>query len=224
MTDIAALKAEEARLWSAMHILPERKPLFMRAAKRLVAPTAKARYQFVSRQTGVPWYVIAVIHEREASQDWNANIAQGDRFDRVSIHVPKGRGPFSTWEAAACDALRSCAPYAARWTDWSIEGTLTLLETYNGTGYFARHLPSPYDWSGTDQYHAGKFIRDGVFSSTAVDTQLGCAALLACMAELDPDVKFTKPDLPVKPLPPTPVSRQPWWLVLLQAIIKALRK
>ena len=35
-------------------------------AKRLVA--AKARYQSVEASTGVPWWLIAGIHEREASQ------------------------------------------------------------------------------------------------------------------------------------------------------------
>ena len=34
-------------------------------AKRLVA--AKARYQSVEAKTGVPWWLIAAIHQREAS-------------------------------------------------------------------------------------------------------------------------------------------------------------
>ena len=32
----------------------------------------------VSSKTHVPWGIIAVIHEREASQSWKANLAQGD--------------------------------------------------------------------------------------------------------------------------------------------------
>jgi lysozyme family protein len=35
-----------------------------------------------------------VIHEREASQSWKANLAQGDPWNAVSIHIPRGRGPF----------------------------------------------------------------------------------------------------------------------------------
>jgi lysozyme family protein len=67
----------------------------------------KARYVAVSDKTGVPWFVIAVIHEREASQSWRANLAQGDPWNRVSVHVPKGRGPFKSWEDAivAADSL-----------------------------------------------------------------------------------------------------------------------
>lgn len=48
----------------------------------------------VERITGVPWFVIAVIHQRDASQGWDRSIAQGYPWDKVSIHVPKGRGPF----------------------------------------------------------------------------------------------------------------------------------
>src|SRR4051812_47655795 len=72
-------------------------------AKRLVA--AKPRYQAVEANPGVPWWMIAAIHERESSQDWKASLAQGDPWNRRSTHVPAGRGPFHSWEEAAIDAL-----------------------------------------------------------------------------------------------------------------------
>ena len=74
----------------------------------------------------------------------------------------------------------------ARNTDWSIGWALTKLEEYNGLGYAARGLPSPYLWSGTDQYKSGKYVRDGVYDPNAVDSQFGCAGLLKAMAGLDP--------------------------------------
>ncbi|WP_245286840.1 hypothetical protein [Bradyrhizobium sp. Tv2a-2] len=144
----------------------------------------------MSAKTGVPWAMIAVIHERECSQDWTRSLAQGDPWKRTSVHVPAGRGPFISWEAAAIDALVNCAPYAARNTDWSIGPSLTKLEEYNGLGYAARGLPSPYLWSGTDQYKSGKYVRDGVYDPSAVDSQLGCAGLLKAMAALDPSAAF----------------------------------
>jgi hypothetical protein len=101
------------------------------------------------------------------------------------MHVPSGRGPFASWEDAAVDALVDCAPYAARNKDWSVGSTLTKLEEYNGLGYAARGLPSPYIWSGTDQYKSGKYVRDGVYDPDAVDSQPGCAGLLKAMAGLD---------------------------------------
>ena len=161
-------------------------------------PRAKARYQAVSAKTGVPWAFIAVAHERECSQDWTGSLAQGDPWNRVSVHVPAGRGPFKSWEDAAVDALVNCAPHAARNEDWSIGGTLAMLEQYNGLGYAARGRPSPYIWSGTDQYVSGKYVRDGVYDPNAVDSQLGCAGLLLAMMALDPTITFPGARSPVK--------------------------
>ena len=172
-------------------------------SRRLVA--AKPRYQAVAAKTGVPWAVIAVIHERESSQDWTGSLAQGDPWNRVSVHVPAGSGPFRSWEEAAIDALVNCAPHAARNKDWSIGGTLTKLEEYNGLGYASRGVPSPYVWSGTDQYRSGKYVRDGVYDPNAVDSQLGCAGLLLAMMALDPTITFTGATMaPANPAPAIP--------------------
>ncbi len=182
----ATLGAANAVRWSKAKLMREAE--FMAVARRLVA--AKARYAAVAARTGVPWFVIAVIHQRESSQDWSRSLAQGDPWNAVSTHVPKGRGPFASWEDAAIDALAACPPYAAAHRDWSVGGTLTLLERYNGLGYFNRGLPSPYLWAGTDQYAKGKYVRDGVFDANVVDKQLGCAGLLMAMARLDRSVAF----------------------------------
>jgi lysozyme family protein len=186
MTDLVALIAANGRRWANARITRN----FTTVARHLVAPEAKARYQAVQARTGVPWYVTAVIHERECSQNWAGSLAQGDPWNRVSVHVPAGRGPFASWEACAYDALANCAPYAARNRDWSIGGALTKLEEYNGLGYAARGRPSPYIWSGTNQYVSGKYVRDGVYDPSAVDSQLGCAGLLMAMMALDPSIRF----------------------------------
>lgn len=200
MTDLNALTAANAKRWVNAKLSRDFTPV----ARHLVAPSAKARYQAVSGRTGVPWSAIAVIHERECSQDWMGSLAQGDPWNRVSIHVPAGRGPFRSWEEAAIDALVNCAPYAARNKDWSIGRTLTKLEQYNGLGYAARGRPSPYVWSGTDQYNAGKYVRDGVYDPNVVDSQPGCAGLLMAMMALDPTITFTgatiMPTISVKPI------------------------
>lgn len=173
--------------WNLCKIKFDFELAFEHVARALLA--GKARYQLVSAQTGVPWPVIAVIHEREASQSWRANLAQGDPWDRASIHVPKGIGPYQDWESAAIDALRH-PPYLAKRNDWGIEGTLDGIEGYNGQGYAHRGLPSPYLWAGTDQYEKGKFITDGHFDPDAVDHQLGCAGLLKAMIKFDPSITF----------------------------------
>jgi hypothetical protein len=126
------------------------------------------------------------------------------------VHVPAGRGPFRSWEEAAIDALVNCAPYAARNRDWSIGGALTILEEYNGLGYASRGRPSPYIWSGTDQYISGKYVRDGVYDPDAVDSQLGCAGLLLAMMPLDPTITFTGVTITTaNPAPTIPSPRTP---------------
>ncbi|WP_164937438.1 hypothetical protein [Bradyrhizobium guangxiense] len=42
--------------------------------------------------------LIAVSHYRESSQDFSKRLAQGDPWNRVSTHVPAGRGPFNSFE------------------------------------------------------------------------------------------------------------------------------
>jgi len=171
----------EQHRWDICKVYADKGPLFKKVADRLTAPAAMKRYQAVSNKTGVPWQVIAVIHEREASQKWDRSLAQGDPWNKKSVHVPKNRGPFNSWEDAAYDALVNCPPYAARNKDWTPGGTLAILEKYNGLGYFRKGVPSPYIWAGTDQYVKGKYVADGVYSATTVDTQLGVAGLLKYM-------------------------------------------
>jgi lysozyme family protein len=187
MTDIAALRAANARRWAKAKLTRN----FSVVARHLVSPDVRSRYQAVAAKTGVPWPVIAVIHERECSQDWTGSLAQGDPWDRISVHVPAGRGPFKSWEEAAIDALNNCAPYAGRNRDWTIGPLLTKLEEYNGLGYAARGVPSPYVWSGTDQYRSGKYVRDGIYDPNAVDSQPGCAGLLMAMTALDPTINLS---------------------------------
>jgi lysozyme family protein len=194
MISITELKKANADRWRDMHVTANLVPVVDKTSRRLVDADAKARYVTVSEKTGVPWFVIAVIHEREASQSWKANLAQGDPWNEVSVHVPKGRGPVRSWEDAAVDALANCAPYAAKWNDWTAGGALTLLEEYNGLGYAAKRRPSPYVWASTNQYARGKFVADHHYDPNAIDHQLGCAALLNRMAAIDSTIQFSGGD------------------------------
>src|SRR5258705_10394897 len=142
-------------------------------AKRLVA--AKDRYQSVEAKTRVPWYMIAAIHEREASQSWNKQLAQGDPLNQVSTNVPRGMGPFSTWEEGAIAALKHDGLTSV--SDWCIEKVLHWQEKYNGWGYFFRGIPSPYVWGATSNQRPGKYVSDGVWSSTTMERQHGRGAI-----------------------------------------------
>ncbi|HLH96497.1 MAG TPA: hypothetical protein VKW08_15380 [Xanthobacteraceae bacterium] len=205
---LTALADANARRWEAMHLRASLLPSFDATAARLCAADAKPRYQLIAQATGVPWWIIAVIHEREAGgpPHFDRSIAQGDPLGEVSRHDPAGRGPFfdhpgdppgqDAFYRGALDALIDCAPHAAKWTDWSIGGTLCLLEQYNGLGYAAMGRASPYIWSGSDQYVSGKYVRDHVYDPGAVDQQEGCAPLLSRMMALDPSIQFEAVPVP----------------------------
>ncbi|WP_454618399.1 hypothetical protein [Bradyrhizobium cenepequi] len=185
MTDMNKLASANARRFAAATVTRN----VASVARALVA--AKARYQTVEKKTGVPWFIVAVIHMRESSQSWKRSLAQGDPIDEVSTHVPKGRGPFKTWEDAAIDALVECAPFLARKKDWSLGPALANLEAYNGLGYASRGVPSPYLWAGTSEYKAGKYVADGKYDPNHVDQQPGCATLIKAMMAIDPTITFT---------------------------------
>lgn len=200
MTDIAALIQKNQARWDEMHMRADRLSAFNATAKRLY--TGKDQYVAIQSATGVPWPVVAVIHEREAGgpPHWDKQLGQGDPLDKVSRHDPQGRGPFYSHDAdlplqgafyrAALDALIDCAPHAAKWMDWSMGGTCTILEEYNGLGYAAHGVPSAYVWSGTDQYVSGKYVADHDYRPGVVDVQEGCAPILASMFTLFPDTKW----------------------------------
>lgn len=206
MTDLAQLKKANDARWKRAKIT--RPQLFQ--ARAAIAYKNKARYMTIvhrlqklgSNMPDDAYVFLAVTHERESSMNFNTHLGQGDPLTNKNgvpiktVHVPAGRGPFSgptAFEDAAVDALWYCAPYAAKNNkDWTISGILTYLERYNGLGYANRGVPSPYLWAGTDQYVRGKYIADGVYSATAVDSQPGCAGLLLALDAMDPDVDFSK--------------------------------
>ena len=247
MVSIAALKQQNAARWAAMHIHADRLPVLDERAKALCAPDAKARFMAIQETTKVPWWVGAVIAEREAGgppKCWGCQLAQGDSLDRVSIHEPAGRGPFfnhaddtplhNSFYRGALDALIDCPPHAAKWTDWSPGGAFTLLEEYNGLGYASMGVPSAYVWSGSDRYTSGKYVADHVYRASAVDVQEGCAPLVARMMLIDKSIMGTElvtvphPVIPAPsnqaptqsiPVQPTyPKSTKPLWLWLLEEL------
>src|SRR6185295_1862273 len=116
-------------------------------------------YVPIEAVTGVPWYMIALIHLRESDNDFSKSLAQGDPWNRRSKHIPIS-GPFRSFADSAVWSLRHDGLTSVR--DWRLEKQLYYQEIYNGTGYDNRGLPSPYLWGGTNVQRPGKFVRDGV--------------------------------------------------------------
>ncbi len=148
--------------------------LLTREARVIMAN--KPRYLRVASLTGMPWYVIGLIHMREASFDFNTCLHNGDPLGVPTRHVPKGL-LFHTWEEAATDAI------SRERSDFS-KGILEGIEAYNGLGYRKKGVASPYLWSGTDQYKSGKYTGDGVYNAQAVDQQAGVVGVLKALEQL----------------------------------------
>lgn len=146
----------------------------------------QGRYEYVGNQCGcIPFQVVGLIHYREAAFNFKTHLANGDPlFDHfgnpiVTTHVPKGIGPFQTWEAGAIAALKLIG--FDRLKDWDLVSTLIHLETWNGVGYQKHNVLSPYIWSFTNLYQAGKYESDGDFNPTLIDAEAGCAAILSVL-------------------------------------------
>ena len=143
------------------------------------------RYASIAAQSNVPWYVIAVIHNMECSLDFTKHLHNGDSLKHRTVNVPAtrpetGQPPF-TFEESALDALEYDGFTA--WSDWSIGGICYKLEGYNGWGYRAHNINSPYLSSYSNLYTRGKYIEDNQWSGTAVSRQCGAAVILRRMSD-----------------------------------------
>jgi len=127
------------------------------AAKNILK--GKDRYLTVQKATGVPWLFTGLTHYREASLRWNAYLGNGDPWDKVSVHVPAGRGPFKSWEEGAIDALTYQGYKNLQ--DWSIGAFLRRIEAYNGMGY---RINGVHDFQCRKQVRGDGTVRPGTFN------------------------------------------------------------
>ena len=129
------LRKEYETLWSSMKIPAGSIADVDKLARGIVQ--GKPRYDQVSNATGVPWYVVGIIHAMEASLNFKTHLHNGDPLTARTVQVPRGRPPFGTppfeWEDSAIDALTLKDLDDVR--VWSIERIAFQLEAYNGWGY-----------------------------------------------------------------------------------------
>lgn len=168
-------------LYKNCEIRKEHKKESMKAALELLR--AKDRYLVVASATGVPWFVIACLHKMEASQSWKSCLHNGDPIigtGEKTTHVPRGRGPFDTWEEAAIDAIN------LEWhpKSWTLGEILEFCERYNGRGYRKFGINTPYVYGYTTVYKRGLFVEDGNFDPDAIQKRPGVVAIMKCLEEL----------------------------------------
>jgi lysozyme family protein len=179
----AALAKEYSDLFNRCEIAPDKMAEVEGVVERILQ--SQTRYARVATQSGVPWYVIAVIHNMECGLSFAKHLHNGDSLERRTVNIPVGRPktgkpPFA-WEVSALDALEYDG--LTRWNDWSIGGICYKLEDYNGWGYRAHKINSPYLWSYSNLYRSGKYVADNKWSDKAVSRQCGAAVILRGMSE-----------------------------------------
>ena len=177
------LRKEYASLFSACSVKPEHTVEVNKTVANIVAN--RSRYETVSSQLGVPWYVVGAIHCLEASLSFQTHLHNGDPLTARTVHVPANRptshDPPFTWEESATDALRLRGLDKVK--DWSLPGALFQLEGYNGFGYrrLTPVIATPYLWSFSQNYTSGKFVEDGKFDPSVVSKQCGAAVIIHTM-------------------------------------------
>jgi lysozyme family protein len=184
---------EYQALWETMVIKPSWHKRIDERIAFLRQPHRWEEYVKLHKATGVPPQVTAVIHERECSGNLKGVLHNGELIvgtGRKTKLVPAGRGPFKTFFDAGVDAYRKEGLDTFDWKAGGAARCAYSLEKFNGFGYRRFGIPSPYVWSGSQHYIRGKYIADGKFSSTHVDTQLGGMVLLRRMMDKDPTLTF----------------------------------
>ena len=218
MPSFESMKTGYANMWASAKV--KRRATVEKVARGILVNRGK--YEAVAHETGVPWEWIACVHHRESSGSFAGVLHNGQRIigaGRKTTLVPKGRGPFETWEAAAIDALKLKGLHKI--ADWSIPRMLFQFEDYNGWGYFNyRKVNSPYVWAATSHQQPGKYVADGEWDATATDKQLGCAAILKVLYELEGVKEPPKPSTHAPKPAPAPSPDKP--ASLLSAFLRWL--
>lgn len=153
-------------------------------ARKLVDQFHLPRYQAVQAATGVPAVLIASLDERESDANPRLGLGQGDPWGQVSVHVPRGQGPFPSWADAAVFYVHydhlddTTQPWS--WSYFCWKG-----EAWNGFGPRNHGIHTGYLWAGTNHYTQGKYVADGQWDPTYVDKQLGIVPIAQRMTDFD---------------------------------------
>lgn len=203
------LRSEYAQLLATMVITRRTEVDYVvdaRPGNNLLACIDAGRYAAACAASGgIPEEWAAASFEREASSNFALSPAQGDRWDRASVHVPAHRGPFASWEAAAIDAYAIDHLNEVGAANWTWERACYEGELFNGFGYRAHGVHSPYLWSGTNHYARGKYVADGEWNAEERDEQLGIVPMMAVILQARPELKLANP-FPASIQPPEVTS------------------
>jgi len=179
----ATLKPKYESLFASAQVRTDRKPVV--AWHVAMLKRGRARYEAVQAATGAPWWFVGIVHAMEAAFSFNGHLHNGDPLTARTVQVPRNRPPAwnppSDWLSSAVDAITFQGH--ANQQDWSLARALYRFEGYNGYGYYAKDIPSPYLWSFSNHYTKGKFVRDHQYDANFVSKQCGAAVMLRALID-----------------------------------------
>lgn len=170
--------SEYRQLFDSATLTADSANVVARHGKQLLQ--GRTRYEAVAGKTGVPWFVIGILHIVETGGNFNVHFHNGDPLVQRTTHTPAGRpaagSPPFTWEESAVDALTEAG--LSNVAHWTVEESLYQMERWNGMGYRRRGMNSPYVWGGSNHYKSGKYGSGGSFDSASISRQIGAGVLL----------------------------------------------
>jgi lysozyme family protein len=216
---LAAFAREYSALLAAMVIDPAREKECEERAEVIIDRGRTQDWARVTSATGVPFLWGGASFERECSSNYSDSPAQGDPWNRVSVNVPRGLGPYASWADAAIPAYRIDGLDKVGLGKWQWTTACYYGEKFNGFGPRNHGKHTGYLWAGTNIYNGGKYVSDGVWDPNAKDMQLGMVPLMVTMTRLDPSLAFadafpgrttatttTTTSTPIPPPQPVPVG------------------
>lgn len=134
-------------------------------------------YKQISDATDIPVILIAALHFRESTGDFDKTIANGDD------DLPAGK----TFVEDAISVINAAKTYTEFKEDIGLTkdsrnllAMLQYAEYWNGVGCKKyNHGINPYLYAGTNIYTSGKYVSDGSWNSSTVDEQPGVLYLLS---------------------------------------------
>lgn len=182
------LKSEYEALLASMSVT---RPGPVNAAAETLLKSKQA-YLDVQGVTGVPAVLLMGLMWRERNGGLQYYLGNGQPLSQRTTIVPKGRGPFSppdAWKKGALDAIKlvhlddNSSPWSWSYICWK-------GEAWNGFGPRNHGVHTGYLWAGSNHYTRGKYVSDGKWDPSFVDTQVGIIPVVETAVALDPSLAF----------------------------------
>jgi len=183
------------KLYDSMEILPGKEEEVREKAKILCHFQEKYKKVADGLDFPFPFLIVGLIHMMESNFDFQRGLHNGEPWFRETTMVPKGRGPFESWEDSAIDVLemkKSIMPSV-----WDVASGAMFLEKYNGGGYMRRNVHSPYLWSFSNYgVDVGKYTEDRHYDPDAVSQQAGAMVVLNYYEKNYSEIEMEEKDSP----------------------------